>query len=455
MGDSIARKALLIAVAVALPPAVVIHLSTASSEARLASLAFGALLILVSWLLARSLARRINRLTDLADRLLDMSVPRPELSASDDELGKLARSLSRMAPRIEELVNRQRNELTRREAILASLTDGVLAVDARLNVTFCNDAFIRVAGDHGPTEGVPLIRIVRDPVLYQILKQVVDSGVAQRKRLQLSTRERLSFEVHAVPLASTSSRGAMAILHDVTPAEKLERVKRDFITNVSHEIRTPLATIRGFAETLLDGGLEDERNRRQFVEIIQANAVRLNNIAADLLTLSELESGRPDAQPAPISINNALSSAIRAIEPAARLMNVQLLADPIPDLYLVGFGIRLEHALLNLLDNAVKFNRPKGEVHVQVHDRSGDQIEVRVSDNGVGIPAEDLSRIFERFYRVDKARSRQVGGTGLGLSIVKHAVEQMGGTVAVESELGRGSTFTVLLPQCSRPRDSS
>jgi two-component system phosphate regulon sensor histidine kinase PhoR len=456
MVDSITRKALLIAVAVALAPVLVIYLSTASGALRLASLVWGALLILVSWLLARSLVGRINRLIDFADRLLDMSVPRPQLPAGTDELANLARSLSRMAPQIEEVVNRLRNELTRREAILASMTDGVLAVDARLNVTFCNTAFTKAVGVHGPAEGVPLIKVVRDPVLLQIVKQVVDSGVEQRKRLQLSTAGmQTSFDVHAVPLASTTSRGAIAILNDVTPTEKLERVKRDFIANVSHEIRTPLATIRGYAETLLEGGLEDQHNRRKFVEIIQANGVRLNNIAADLLTLSELESGRPGAQPGPISLNDVLSNAIRAIEPAAHLMNVQLRADPIPDLYLSGYGIRLEQALMNLLDNAVKFNKPDGEVHVQVHDQSGDRIEIRVSDNGVGIPAEDLSRIFERFYRVDKARSRQVGGTGLGLSIVKHAVEQMGGTVAVESELGKGSTFVVILPQCPRPQGKS
>jgi two-component system phosphate regulon sensor histidine kinase PhoR len=335
------------------------------------------------------------------------------------------------------------------------MTDGVLAVDARLNVTFCNRAFINAVGDHGPAEGVPLIKIVRHPVLFQIVKQVVDSGVEQRQRLQLSAPAMQSFDVHAVPLASPSSRGAIAILHDVTPTEKLERVKRDFIANVSHEIRTPLTTIRGYAETLLEGGLEDERNRRKFVEIIQANGVRLNNIASDLLTLSELDSGRPGAQPGPISLNDALSGAIRAIEPAAHLMNVELRADAIPDLYLSGYGIRLEQALMNLLDNAVKFNKPNGVVHVEVRDGSGKQIEIRVSDSGVGIPAEDLSRIFERFYRVDKARSRQVGGTGLGLSIVKHAVEQMGGAVAVESELGKGSTFVVMLPQCPRPQGKS
>ncbi len=449
MADSIARKAVLIALAVALPAILAIHLCTANGVVRVASLVSGAAVILVSWLLARSLAGRINRMTVFVDRLLDMSPPRAQLPAGSDEFGDLARALSRMAPQIEELVNRLTNELTRCEAILASMADGVLAVDARLNVTFCNDAFIQVVGDRGPTEGVPLVKIVRDPILFQIVKRVVDSGEPLRQRLHLSTPEMHVFDVHAVPLRSTSSRGAMAILHDVMPAERLERVKRDFIANVSHEFRTPLATIRGYAETLLEGGLEDETNRRKFVEIIQANGVRLNNIAADLLALSELEFGGSGAQPGPISLKEALGGAIRAIEPAAHLMNVQLRAHPIPDLYLLGHGFRLEQALLNLLDNAVKFNKPDGEVHVQVNDRPHDQIEIRVSDSGLGIPLEDRSRVFERFYRVDKARSRQVGGTGLGLSIVKHAVEQMGGTVAVESELGKGSTFIVILPKSS------
>ena len=157
-----------------------------------------------------------------------------------------------------------------------------------------------------------------------------------RERLQLSAVETRSFDVYAAPLISTSSRGAIAILHDVTPTERLERVKRDFIANVSHEIRTPLATICGYAETLLEGGLEDQQHRRRFVEIIQANGVRLNNIAADLLSLSELESGRPGLQPGPISVSDVLSGAIRAIEPAANLTGVQIRTGPIPDLAAIG-----------------------------------------------------------------------------------------------------------------------
>jgi two-component system phosphate regulon sensor histidine kinase PhoR len=256
-----------------------------------------------------------------------------------------------------------------------------------------------------------------------------------------------SFEVHAVQLANSNSRGAIAILHDVSPEEHLERIKRDFIANVSHEFRTPLATIRGYAETLLDGGLDDRKNRRKFVEIIQANGIRLNNIAADLLILSDLEAGRPEPEPGPIPVADAVLSAMRAVEPAARLRGLSLHVGEIPDAVILGYGIRFEQALLNLIDNAVKFNCENGEVGVEVERRPEGRVEVSIWDTGIGIPPLDLTRVFERFYRVDKARSRQAGGTGLGLSIVKHAIEQMNGTITVESTVGQGSRFTISLPE--------
>jgi two-component system phosphate regulon sensor histidine kinase PhoR len=398
----------------------------------------------LAWWLAESLARRINALTAFVDGMLDQNGVRPPLSQGDDELGELTRSLARMTPQVGELVNRLSMELTRREAVLASMTEAVLAVDAQLNVTFCNHSFQQAVGDHGAAQGIPLIRVVRDPDLFRVLKRVVDSGEPVRQRVQLSGR---SFEVNAALLANSTSRGAIAILHDVSPEEHLERIKRDFIANVSHEFRTPLATIRGYAETLLDGGLDDHKNRRKFVEIIQANGIRLNNIAADLLTLSDLEAGRPEPEPGPIPVGDAVVSAMRAVEPAARLRGLNLHVGEIPDAVILGYGIRFEQALLNLLDNAVKFNRENGEVGVKVARQPSGRVEVCIWDTGIGIPALDLTRVFERFYRVDKARSRQVGGTGLGLSIVKHAIEQMNGTITVESTVGQGSRFTISLPE--------
>jgi two-component system phosphate regulon sensor histidine kinase PhoR len=444
MRDSIGRRVLTVAALLAAPLVAIVFLYVPDIRVRLVALAVAAGAVALAWLLAQSTIRRIRAIATFVDGMLDQTGPRPPLIHGDDELGELTRSLSRMTPQIAELVNRLSMELTRREAVLASMTEAVLAVDAQLNVTFCNHAFQQAVGDHGTAQGVPLIRMVRDPDLFRLLKQVVDSGEPVRRRAQLLGH---SFEVNAAPLANSTSRGAIAILHDVTPQEHLERVKRDFIANVSHEFRTPLATIRGYAETLLDGGLEDHQNRRKFVEIIQANGIRLNNIASDLLTLSDLEAGRPEPEPGPVPVADAVVSALHAVEPAARLRGLALHAGEIPDALILGYGIRFEQALLNLLDNAVKFNREDGEVGVEVERRPDGRIEVCIWDTGAGIPAIDLSRIFERFYRVDKARSRQVGGTGLGLSIVKHAIEQMNGTITVESTVGKGSRFTINLPE--------
>jgi two-component system phosphate regulon sensor histidine kinase PhoR len=222
-------------------------------------------------------------------------------------------------------------------------------------------------------------------------------------------------------------------------------VRRDFVANVSHELRTPLTAIRGYAETLLDGGLEDMQNNRRFVEVILAQATRLSNIAADLLSLSELESSGATAPPHPVSIRAAMESALRTVESAARLQGVRVLCQSMDDAKVIGHELRLEQVFVNLLDNAVKFNRPNGEVQIEMRPKNG-KVSILIGDTGIGIPSEDLPRVFERFYRVDKARSRAMGGTGLGLSIVKHAIEQMGGTIKVASRLGEGSEFTIDLP---------
>ena len=242
-----------------------------------------------------------------------------------------------------------------------------------------------------------------------------------------------------------TGRGAIAILHDITDLERLEQVRKDFVANVSHELRTPLAGVIGYAETLLDGALDDEANRRKFVEIIRTNAVRLNSIAADLLVLSDLESGT-DPEPDVIAVQQVLEAALITVKAEARERNVILVSETIENVFVSGSRLRLEQAILNLMANAIKFNKPGGEVRVSATVNDAHQVAIVIADTGVGIPSQDLPRIFERFYRIDKARSRQVGGTGLGLSIVKHVVERMNGAIEVESQLGRGSVFTLRLP---------
>ncbi len=403
----------------------------------------------IAYFFSRSFTRRIGRLQAFAENLVGARFTETLTARADDELGALARSLNSMAGQLRDLVTRLNLESARREAILASMVEGVLAVDSELRVTFCNASFARIVGLPFPlSEGVHLVDLVRDPGLREILGEAITSGQTFKQRMQLPGLDGRVFEVQTSPLSNPTGRGGLAILHDITDLERLERVRRDFVANVSHELRTPLTAIRGYAETLLEGAIDDADNRRRFLEIIQAHATRLNSIASDLLTLSELESGKGVPATEKVPVRGVVESAMRTLEPVANQYQVTMGRDKLEDAEIVGDRLRLEQAILNLLDNAVKFNRPGGEVRVKVAPRNDGKVEVTIADNGIGIPSDDLPRIFERFYRVDKARSREVGGTGLGLSIVKHIVERMNGTVSVESQLGKGSTFTVLLPTC-------
>jgi len=412
----------------------------------IATLLAFALAYLFSWWLGR----RVGRLRAFAEGVVDSGPAGPAIEDwGDDELSLLARSLEGMVKRLGGLLENAKVESAQREAILATMVEGVLAVDEKLRITFLNGSFARAVGLQGPiADRTPLPEVVRDPDLSELLSEVLEDGSSHDRRLvMLLAGEERIFEAQAAPLHSPSDRGAIAVLYDITHLERLERVRRDFVANVSHELRTPLTAIRGYAETLLEGGLEDVANSRRFAEIIKAHAIRLGNITSDLLTLSELESGRAGAIPERISIEAVVDSSLRTVSSAALLAGVRLVRGPVDEADVLGNRTHLEQVTVNLLDNGVKFNRPAGEVRIETH-RAGDRVNIVVEDTGIGIPSEHLARIFERFYRVDKARSREVGGTGLGLSIVKHIVERMSGTVTVESNLGHGSKFTVSLPAC-------
>jgi two-component system phosphate regulon sensor histidine kinase PhoR len=401
---------------------------------------------------SRALAWRIQRLRAFTDNLLDAEHTESPLPGEDDATQALNQSLRRMAGRIHELVERLSQESNRLDAILKSMREGVLAVDHQMRVQFANQALEHALGLKAPVaRDTPLVGVVRDPAFLSLISEVVATGHPATCRIQFTGASAV-FEAHASPFAVPPHWGALAILHDITGIERLERVRRDFVANVSHELRTPLAAIRGYAETLLGGALEDTNNNRHFVEIIQAQAIRLNNIATDLLTLSDLESGRRDAEPGPVSVEDAVNTAMLTVETEAKIRGVTLIRGVVCDAVVTGHAIRLEQALVNLLDNAVKFNKPGGEVRIDASPGQDGRIVISVSDTGAGIPSSDVSRIFERFYRVDRARSREVGGTGLGLSIVKHVVERMDGAISVESRLGHGSTFTVSFPPATESR---
>ena len=412
-----------------------------------ASLVSTLLAVCLALIFIRSFSRRVERLRSYVEGLLDARLPDSELPAADDGLGELARSLRRAAPQIRDLVQRLKFEGAQRQAILSSMVEGVLAVDQDLRVTFCNESLAKTLGSASAVPaGVPLTHFVRDPGLLDIMTRVLKDGDPVEQRLTLASTEAHSFEVLASPFDGPDGRGALAILHDITKLERLERVRKDFVANVSHELRTPLASIRGYAETLLDGALDDSENNRKFVEVILAHSIRLNNIASDLLIISDLESApAAKAQPKSVPVRTSMESALRTVESGANVRQVRIVTDAMDEVHVMGHELRMEQAFVNLLDNAVKFNKPNGEVHIEVKRVDGTAV-ISVADTGVGIPSEDVKRIFERFYRVDKARSRDVGGTGLGLSIVRNVVEQMAGSIVVQSQLGKGSKFIITLP---------
>jgi two-component system phosphate regulon sensor histidine kinase PhoR len=411
-----------------------------------ASLVAALLALILAYYFSVRFTSRIRRLQSFAEKLPAGGFSPGLLQEGDDELGALADSLTRMGAQIGDLFDRLSVESARLEAILASMVEGVLAVGQDRRVMFCNSSFARAVGAQMPVpDHMPLDRLVEDRALVEIIERVLESGESVKSRLQLSAGEGRAYEVQAGPLRAPSRPGGLAILHDISDLERLERVRKDFVANVSHELRTPLTAIQGYSETLLDGALEDQQNNRKFLEIIRAHSIRLNNIASDLLVLSDLESGRPAPEPERLALRPAIEAALRTVESEAIVRGVKLACGNIEDAEVMGYRIRLEQALVNLLDNALKFNHPGGEARVETACVDG-TVCIVISDSGIGIPAEDLSRIFERFYRVDKARSRQVGGTGLGLSIVKHVVGLMHGTVTAESQLGAGSTFTIVLP---------
>ncbi len=404
--------------------------------------------MLIAYVFSMRFTGRIRHLQSFAERLVETKASQEIWSEADDELGSLARSLNRMAAQLRDSLDQLSMESARREAILSSMAEGVLAVDQHMRITFCNESFARVTCIPVPIpQRAPLLEVVRDAGLFDMLAQVLASEQPLKGRLELPAANGRSFEVQVAPLSASPRQGAIAVLHDITDLERLERVRKDFVANVSHELRTPLAAIRGYADTLIDGALEDPENNRKFLEIISAQAAQLNNIASDLLMLSELESDRAEAgKPERFFVHNVVDNALRTVESEARMRDVRVIRGQMEEASVSGSKIRLEQALVNLLDNAIKFNRPFGEVRIDITRVPDRRVCIMVADTGIGIPSGVLSRIFERFYRVDKARSRSVGGTGLGLSIVKHVLERMNGRITVDSELGKGSVFTVTLP---------
>jgi two-component system phosphate regulon sensor histidine kinase PhoR len=369
------------------------------------------------------------------------------------EFAAVAESLNSMAEELDEKIGTLTRERNEREAVLASMVEGVLAVDTDERIIALNEAAAALAGvTPQQAEGRLVQEVLRNPDLQHVVAQTLSGHqpVEADIVMRVGAEER-SLQANGTLLRAgdgVASAGAVVVLNDVTRLQRLEAVRRDFVANVSHELKTPVTSIKGFAETLQDGALDDPETARRFIAIIVGQADRLNSIIQDLLSLSTLEQREGESR---LTLEDAdicevIRVAVEVCEPKAQAKHIRISVDcPACTLSSVNVPL-LEQAVVNLVDNAVKYSPEGSSVKVGLAETDA-EVAIFVIDHGPGVPRQHLSRLFERFYRVDRARSRDLGGTGLGLAIVKHIAQAHGGRVSVDSVVGSGSTFRIHLPK--------
>jgi len=332
------------------------------------------------------------------------------------------------------------------EAVLGTMIDGVVVANSAQSLLYVNRAARNLLdlGDKRVT-GRLISEVSRSAQLQDVIETALSTRAHQRTELQL-IRQKLTLAVSAAPLDLEPAGGVLIVLHDVTELRRLERMRREFVSNVSHELKTPLTSIQAYAETLLSGGLEDESNNRKFVDRIQEQAERLQTLIMDLLRLARIESDDVAFEIRAVDVGDIVLDCVRDRQDLATAKGLSLVAKfPEAPVMASAEAEGLSTILSNLVDNAINYTPAGGRVEIEWGQR-GDEVVISVKDTGVGIPQEHQPRVFERFYRVDRARSRELGGTGLGLSIVKHLVHAFGGRLELESQQGRGSRFTIWLP---------
>jgi len=403
----------------------------------------GVIVVLVS----RNFSSRTERLTAFSQRVADGDFRPHPSDGTGDALDVLNDSLNQTAIRLDGTIRTLTEERNLSSAILGSMVEGVLVVNAAERVVFANHSFTEILGmDFPPQSGSGLVECVRQTELIEAARKVLAGESRVESEIVTGTLRQQFFAATVASVRTTGTDGAVLVLHDITPLRKLERVRRDFVANVSHEFRTPLTAIQGFAETLLAGAIDDPQNRGRFLQIIVEHSRRLARLTEDLLMLSKMDADRLEFETRRIPVAAFIESCIETAKPRARDKDLSLAvnqADKIPDI--AGDRRRLTEVLQNLLDNAIQYTPAGGQILVSAG-ANGSEVEFTVSDTGIGIPQAEQPRIFERFYRVDVARSREVGGTGLGLAIAKHLVEGHGGEIWVDSEVGQGSQFHFTIP---------
>lgn len=387
---------------------------------------------------------------ELSRAIVEKRPPRKFLISANPESRKIGLALETLIDRQRELEERFREGESSVQAVFGAMLDGLVVVDDRRRVRMMNREFRRMFGLETAEPGEPLLEVIRHASVDRLVLEAIRVREARRESIQMSRgpSEGREMEVSAVPLGENSdpTEGAVILFHDVTQLRQMEEIRRDFVANVSHELRTPLSIFRGYLETLLDDPHQPPGELLRILEVMERHSDRLYALVEDVLSLARLESPAAELDLSEISLPEFLREILDDWKKRLEAKQLKSQLDVPLDLpKLEADESRLQEIIYNLLDNAVKYSQASGVISLRAA-VEGDQVRISVSDEGIGIRENDLPRIFERFYRADKARSREMGGTGLGLSIVKHIAQLHGGTAQAQSEPGKGTTISVLLP---------
>jgi two-component system, OmpR family, phosphate regulon sensor histidine kinase PhoR len=397
--------------------------------------------LLLALFAAQTISGRLRQILRFAEQVSSGDLSARIAAQGTDEIAQVALALDRTARRLEENFAALGESRAQLEALLNSMTDGVIAVSSDMKVLWANQAISGIVR-RPITIGSPITEVVRHPDFLATLRAALGSH-RRETAVARSLEDRRSFSITAEPLPEG---GVVTVLHDVTEIERVEKTRRDFIANVSHELRTPLTSIRGYTETLLESDGMEGDNGKDFLQVIRRNAERMSRLTEDLLVLARVESGEEKLDLRPLPARQLALEAAASMGENARVASVELDVNGIPDVQVMADADAIHQVFANLISNAVRYAASGKRIVIGASEQPY-AVEFFVRDFGPGIPSEHLPRIFERFYRVDKARSRETGGTGLGLAIVKHIVLNHGGSVRVESTVGHGSTFFFSLPR--------
>ena len=398
--------------------------------------------------LTRATIKPINKIIHASRRFSAGDFNHKILVDSQDEIGELASTLNKMAEGLEAKIKEVEIQNQQLKAILETMVEGIIVTDKASHIISINPTVEKIFNiTKIDVEGKLFLEVIRNNDIAEITNNVLENGQFVSRELSLIWPVQRIFKIDASPIFQEGIvSGCLLVIHDITEMRRLETMRRDFVANVSHELKTPLTSIKGFVETLLEGALQDKENSRHFLQIIQDHANRLDNLVSDLLDLSHLESQEIKLDTQKFNLKKLVDDALAGFNSQLKKKSIKAENILSESLFIQADKDKIGQVLTNLIDNAIKFNRENGSLKIYSHDLDN-KIRITVEDSGMGIPPKDIPRIFERFYRVDKARSRELGGTGLGLSIVKHIIELHGGSVGVESTEGLGSKLWLCLPK--------